>query len=191
MIREAPDTERPRPDLRERALCLGPAELADVDSSRWSSVPARTERARGARGPPAGQRGHARRDRAARRPRPRRRRGFGPAKATRILAALESGGAPRSGHSPSSGGPSNPSTPSWRGPGRGSRRSSTRRCGSSRWTAGTGSAAHTVWPRAGCTAARYLPRERPRPALRDGASAMVLLHNHPSGDPSPSIDDVR
>jgi DNA repair protein RadC len=30
-----------------------------------------------------------------------------------------------------------------------------------------------------------------RPALRDGASAIVLIHNHPSGDPSPSPEDIR
>jgi DNA repair protein RadC len=28
------------------------------------------------------------------------------------------------------------------------------------------------------------------PALRDGASAIVLVHNHPSGDPEPSPEDV-
>jgi DNA repair protein RadC len=28
------------------------------------------------------------------------------------------------------------------------------------------------------------------PALRDAASAIVLVHNHPSGDPSPSVEDV-
>jgi DNA repair protein RadC len=28
------------------------------------------------------------------------------------------------------------------------------------------------------------------PALRDAASAIVLVHNHPSGDPNPSIEDV-
>jgi DNA repair protein RadC len=30
-----------------------------------------------------------------------------------------------------------------------------------------------------------------RPALRVGASAFALVHNHPSGDPTPSIEDVR
>jgi DNA repair protein RadC len=30
-----------------------------------------------------------------------------------------------------------------------------------------------------------------RPALRDGASGIVLVHNHPSGDPSPSTEDVQ
>jgi DNA repair protein RadC len=29
-----------------------------------------------------------------------------------------------------------------------------------------------------------------RPALRDGGSAIVLVHNHPSGDPQPSRQDV-
>lgn len=29
------------------------------------------------------------------------------------------------------------------------------------------------------------------PALRDAASAIVLVHNHPSGDPKPSPEDVR
>lgn len=30
-----------------------------------------------------------------------------------------------------------------------------------------------------------------RPAVAGGASAMVLVHNHPSGDPSPSEEDVE
>ena len=30
-----------------------------------------------------------------------------------------------------------------------------------------------------------------RPALRDAASAIVLVHNHPSGDPGPSAEDVE
>ena len=29
-----------------------------------------------------------------------------------------------------------------------------------------------------------------RPALRDAASAIVLVHNHPSGDPGPSPEDI-
>ena len=28
------------------------------------------------------------------------------------------------------------------------------------------------------------------PALRDAASAIVLIHNHPSGDPTPSLEDL-
>jgi DNA repair protein RadC len=33
------------------------------------------------------------------------------------------------------------------------------------------------------------PREAIGPALRLGACAIVLVHNHPSGDPSPSAED--
>jgi DNA repair protein RadC len=28
-----------------------------------------------------------------------------------------------------------------------------------------------------------------RPALREGAAALVVVHNHPSGDPAPSAED--
>jgi len=34
------------------------------------------------------------------------------------------------------------------------------------------------------------PRDPLRAALREGASAFVLVHNHPSGDPTPSAEDV-
>lgn len=34
------------------------------------------------------------------------------------------------------------------------------------------------------------PRDVLWPALRDAAAAIVLLHNHPSGDPTPSNEDV-
>lgn len=33
------------------------------------------------------------------------------------------------------------------------------------------------------------PREVFKPAIRESASAIVLVHNHPSGDPTPSQDD--
>lgn len=33
------------------------------------------------------------------------------------------------------------------------------------------------------------PRETFRAAIRDGAAAVVLAHNHPSGDPTPSAED--
>ncbi len=33
------------------------------------------------------------------------------------------------------------------------------------------------------------PREVFRPAIRESASALILVHNHPSGDPKPSRDD--
>ncbi len=35
------------------------------------------------------------------------------------------------------------------------------------------------------------PRECFRPAILDGASAVVLGHNHPSGDATPSADDIK
>jgi DNA repair protein RadC len=34
------------------------------------------------------------------------------------------------------------------------------------------------------------PRDPLRAALREGASAFVLVHNHPSGDPTPSREDI-
>ena len=34
------------------------------------------------------------------------------------------------------------------------------------------------------------PREVARRALELGATALILVHNHPSGDPSPSVEDV-
>jgi DNA repair protein RadC len=36
------------------------------------------------------------------------------------------------------------------------------------------------------TASLVHPREVFRPALREGAAALVVVHNHPSGDPAPS-----
>lgn len=35
------------------------------------------------------------------------------------------------------------------------------------------------------------PREVFRAAIRDAASSVLLVHNHPSGDPSPSKEDIR
>ncbi|MCO8121488.1 DNA repair protein RadC [Stieleria sp. TO1_6] len=35
------------------------------------------------------------------------------------------------------------------------------------------------------------PREVFRPAIRDSASAVILVHNHPSGDASPSREDLQ
>jgi DNA repair protein RadC len=40
------------------------------------------------------------------------------------------------------------------------------------------------------TAALVHPREVFGPAMRDGAAALVLVHNHPSGDPTPSAEDA-
>lgn len=41
----------------------------------------------------------------------------------------------------------------------------------------------------GLDSAPVHPREVFRPAIREGASAIVIAHNHPSGDPTPSPDD--
>jgi len=35
------------------------------------------------------------------------------------------------------------------------------------------------------------PREVFRPAIQAGGATVVLLHNHPSGDPEPSIEDIE
>ena len=35
------------------------------------------------------------------------------------------------------------------------------------------------------------PREVFRAAIQDGAAAIVISHNHPSGDPTPSAEDIR
>ncbi len=35
------------------------------------------------------------------------------------------------------------------------------------------------------------PREVLGPALREGASSLILIHNHPSGDPTPSREDLK
>ncbi len=40
------------------------------------------------------------------------------------------------------------------------------------------------------TAALVHPREVFKPAIAGSAAALVLLHNHPSGDPSPSAEDI-
>jgi DNA repair protein RadC len=47
----------------------------------------------------------------------------------------------------------------------------------------------TVVSQGTLTASLVHPREVFRPALRAGAAALILVHNHPSGDPSPSQED--
>ena len=36
-----------------------------------------------------------------------------------------------------------------------------------------------------------LPREVLNPAIRSSAASVIFLHNHPSGDPEPSLDDIE
>lgn len=44
--------------------------------------------------------------------------------------------------------------------------------------------------RGGLHGCAVLPRDVLIPVVRDGAAAFVLVHNHPSGDPTPSREDV-
>lgn len=44
--------------------------------------------------------------------------------------------------------------------------------------------------RGGCHGAAVTPSDVMRPVIRAGASAFLLVHNHPSGDPTPSAEDV-
>jgi len=41
------------------------------------------------------------------------------------------------------------------------------------------------------TASLVHPREVFSPAIRESAGALVFVHNHPSGDPTPSVEDVE
>lgn len=41
------------------------------------------------------------------------------------------------------------------------------------------------------SASVFHPRDFLRPAIRSNASALALVHNHPSGDSSPSASDIR
>ncbi len=43
----------------------------------------------------------------------------------------------------------------------------------------------------GLAASVLLPRDLFRDAIRSGASSLVLAHNHPSGDPEPSEEDIH
>ena len=43
----------------------------------------------------------------------------------------------------------------------------------------------------GLDSAPVHPREVFGPAVREGAAAIVVAHNHPSGDASPSVEDRR
>jgi DNA repair protein RadC len=49
---------------------------------------------------------------------------------------------------------------------------------------------HEVVSEGSLTQSIVHPREVFLPAVRESAGAVVLVHNHPSGDPSPSDEDV-
>jgi len=50
---------------------------------------------------------------------------------------------------------------------------------------------HTLVSTGTQSASLVHPREVMGPALREGASGVILVHNHPSGDPTPSREDLR
>jgi len=35
------------------------------------------------------------------------------------------------------------------------------------------------------------PREVIKPAVKESAASVIFIHNHPSGDPEPSVDDME
>lgn len=41
------------------------------------------------------------------------------------------------------------------------------------------------------TSSQVHPRELFNPAIRESAASMILIHNHPSGDPTPSREDIE
>jgi DNA repair protein RadC len=43
----------------------------------------------------------------------------------------------------------------------------------------------------GITSSPAVPQDVFRPAIRRGAAGIILVHNHPSGDPAPSEDDYK
>jgi DNA repair protein RadC len=51
--------------------------------------------------------------------------------------------------------------------------------------------AHFQVAKGGALGCSLMPADILRPAVRYGASALILVHNHPSGDPTPSADDVN
>ena len=50
---------------------------------------------------------------------------------------------------------------------------------------------HTLVSTGTQSASLVHPREVLGPALRVGAASLILVHNHPSGDPTPSREDLR
>ncbi|MFQ5801408.1 MAG: RadC family protein [Candidatus Methylomirabilales bacterium] len=49
---------------------------------------------------------------------------------------------------------------------------------------------HTLVSTGTLTGSLVHAREVLGPALREGAAALILVHNHPSGDPTPSAEDL-
>ena len=184
--------ERPKPDLRERALRLGPAELADVnllallvgtgsEGESARSVAVRLLDTVGSVVGIARLGGHGLAE----------RRGIGPAKAARIVAAIELGrrADQRALSEQRAGIGSFDAVAEWARP-----RLATLEHEEVWLLALDGRngllGTHRV-AQGGLHGCALLPRDVLESAIRDGASAIVLVHNHPSGDPTPSADDVR
>jgi DNA repair protein RadC len=118
----------------------------------------------------------------------RARAGIGAAKAARVLAALELGvRATQSATEPTSVA-SLADVERWASP---------RLCQLEHeelWLlcldANNGLKAEVEVARGGALGCSLTPADVLRPAVRNGASAIVLVHNHPSGDPTPSRDDL-
>jgi len=192
MLTTAPPLARSRPDLRERLLVHGPECFSDIElvalllgtGAEGESAVAVAARLLDESGGVSGLARLGGHWLSA-------RRGLGPAKAVRLLSALELG-----------------------------RRASERALSARReliasfdavveWaTPRIAALEHEeVWvlaldgqngllaairvAKGGLHGCALTPRDVLRPAVRDGASGIVLLHNHPSGDPTPSPEDSR
>jgi len=177
-------------DLRERALAFGVQSLADVDlltlllgtgsagESVALSAAALLERSGGLEG--MSRLG----------PHALARRGVGPAKATRIAAAVELGRRAllRSLAEDRQIFDSFERVVQWAHPRLGTLEHEEVWLLSLDGKYGLKSARRIA--QGGLHGCALLTRDVLAPALRDGASAIVLVHNHPSGDPTPSPEDV-
>jgi len=180
------------PRLRERALVHGIDELADValvalllgtgtEGESAESVAVRLLDSTGGIAGLGRLGGHGLSS----------RRGIGPAKAVRVLAALELGrrAAVRTLHEQREVFATFDAVVSWAHPRLGALEHEEVWLLSLDGRNGLRSVRRIA--QGGLHGCALMPRDVLRPAVREGASAIILLHNHPSGDPSPSPDDLR
>jgi DNA repair protein RadC len=184
--------EKQKPNLRERALLHGFGVLSDVDllalllgtgaeGESATSIAARLLDAAG------GLEGLARMGGVAL----SSRRGIGPAKATRVLAALELGKRALAALLDEERDTvmSFDAVVAWARP-----RLATLEH-EEVWLltldGRNGLLGATRIAQGGLHGCALTPRDVLRPAMREGGSAIVVIHNHPSGDPTPSSEDLR
>ncbi|HEX4341083.1 MAG TPA: DNA repair protein RadC [Polyangiaceae bacterium] len=184
--------DKPRPNLREQALLHGMHTLADIDllalvlgtgaeGESAISIAARLLDAAGGLVGLSRTRGHAL----------SLRRGIGPAKGARILAALELGKRALAAalDDERDAVSSFDAVVDWARP-----RLATLEH-EEVWLltldGRNGLLGATRIAQGGLHGCALTPRDVLRPALRDGGSAIVVIHNHPSGDPTPSPDDIK